>query len=128
MRCLIDTHVALFMWVSPEKLSNRVRVLLENKANEIYFSQVSVWEITLKYGLKKLRLPISPDLYIPDRLKKLDLTYTPLTNEAIYGVLGLPEIHRDPFDRLLISTALDLGIPLISRDPFIQQYPLQVLW
>ena len=128
MNALVDTSAALFLWVEPHRLTQGARACLEDAGNRIHFSQISTWEIVIKFGLRRLYLPESPSSYIPDRIRSSDLTYVPIEDAAIHEILNLPSIHGDPFDRLLISTARILDLPIITADPVFKEYPVEVIW
>ena len=128
MRALLDTHAALFAWLAPENLSATAREIMEDPANELLISQVSVLEITLKVRIGKLELPEEPESYLPSRIQRLGLRYLPLEDADIYGMMELPLPHRDPFDWLLASTARRLQVPLLTRDAAFRKYPVEVLW
>lgn len=128
MRALLDTHAALFAWIEPERLSEKARKIIKDPANQLFFSQVSVLEITLKYKLGKLDLPEPPDSYLRSRIERFAFTYLPLDDEDIYGMLQLPEVHKDPFDWLLLSNARRRKIPFISKDTAFKDYPVDLIW
>lgn len=128
MRALLDTNAALFAWLEPDRLSERARKVIRARENQLFFSQISVYEITLKHKLGKLPLPESPETYLPDRIERFALTFLPLENADIYAMLNLPEAHRDPFDWLLLATAMRLKLPLISSDKAFKHYPVTVIW
>lgn len=128
MKVLIDTNVAIFLWMRDERLSQRARDLVGNPANQLIFSQVSTWEISLKNRVGKLPLPALPSLYFPEKIKEFSLTYQPITDEAIYLSARLPAHHADPFDRLLIATAITLSVPIVSSDAIFSEYPVERVW
>jgi len=128
MRALLDTHAALFAWIAPERLSAKARKIIQDPANQLFFSQVSTLEITLKYKLGKLDLPEPPEAYVRSRIERFTFTYLPLEDEDIYGIVSLPEGHKDPFDWLLLSNARRRKVPIVSKDIAFQAYPVDVIW
>ena len=128
MKALLDTHAALFAWIEPERLSDRARNVIKDPANQLFFSQVSVLEITLKYKLGKLPLPEPPEIYLRSRIDQFMFTYLPLDDSDIYGMLTLPEAHKDPFDWLLLSNAQRRKIPILSKDVAFHNYPVDLIW
>lgn len=93
------------------------------------FSQVSIWEICLKYRTGKLPLDgESPAAYLRKRLRLSELTYEPIADAALFKTVDLPLHHHDPFDRLLIATSLTLGIPILTADETFRRYPVEVFW
>lgn len=128
MKALLDTHAALFSWIEPERLSDTARKVILNTANQLFFSQVSVLEITLKYKFGKLPLPEPPEQYLPLKLQQFNFTYLPLNDSDIYEILQLPNDHKDPFDWLLLASARRNKLPLISKDQAFKSYPVRLIW
>lgn len=128
MKALLDTHTALFAWMAPEKLSARVRKIIRNRKNELYFSQASTLEIVLKHKIGKMTLPESPVSYVATRVQVFGFRYLPIEDADIQGISDLPMVHRDPFDWLLLATAQRLSLPMISRDSFFAKYPVELVW
>lgn len=128
MRALLDTNAAIYSWMEPEKLSTDARRVIAASENQLFFSQVSILEITLKNKLGKLPLPEQPEHYLPKRIHAFSLSFLPLENDDIYSIRQLPEIHKDPFDWLLLCTALRMKLPIISSDQRFGRYPVKVIW
>ena len=127
-RYLIDTHIAIWALQNNNKLSSRIKAILEDKSIEIFLSQVSLYEIAIKQKLGKLpdvRFSIE-DLVI--ELELIDFQIMSIKNEHInaYNLIDLAEDHRDPFDRLIIATAFHEKIPVISADEKFINYQLQI--
>ncbi len=100
----------------------KARVLINDLENELLFSTASLWEISIKNGLGR------NDLHVDARLLRrglLDNGYNelPVTSEHAVAVDGLPRIHRDPFDRILVAQAMVEGIVLLTVDPLVAEYP-----
>ncbi|HKS92986.1 MAG TPA: type II toxin-antitoxin system VapC family toxin [Tepidiformaceae bacterium] len=124
---LLDTNVWLFMSLAPRRLRPEVVRLLLDPSNQLLVSLASCWEIAIKYGLGRLALPESPEVFIP---KTLDATVTdilPISLDHVLRVATLPRHHRDPFDRLLVAQAMAEGVPLVSSDPQLARYPVQLI-
>ena len=128
MKALLDTHVFLWMISRPESLSEFAKKIIETEHNEIFLSPVSGWEITIKYQINKLKLPDKPDIYIPQQIDENFVTVLPIRMNHVLNVYNLPDIHRDPFDRLLISQSQLEGLPLITNDEKIKQYAVETIW
>ena len=128
MRLLLDT--CTFLWaVSDEtRLSAEARGLIIDGSNEVYLSAISTWEIALKHSRGALELPASPDRYIPEIRKAHAIEPLPLHEEASLWLTRLPALHRDPFDRMLVSQAAVHGLALLTPDPQIRQYPVRTIW
>jgi PIN domain nuclease of toxin-antitoxin system len=122
VKLLLDTQLVLWAAGQPEKLSAEARALLEAADNELLFSAASIWEITIKSGLRREDFRVEPRVL---RRGLLDNGYVelPITSQHAVGVDGLPGLHRDPFDRLLVAQAQSEGIMLITADAQVAQYP-----
>ena len=124
---LLDTHIFLWMHHEPEKLSAKVRTLLKDKEVRWSISQISVWEIQVKYDTGKLSLPAPPGACIPDLIHQSGLAYQVLQDNAVFMLGKLPMLHRDPFDRLLIATCIVNGWTLATQDEQIHKYSVLTL-
>ncbi len=133
MEYLIDTHIFLCSLLDTSKLKPHVIEILENEENKIYLSSISFWEIALKNQAKKLDLKgISvPQLpHIAQQFNYTILTLSPYDYVSI-GQIPLKENHKNPFDQILIQTAIRNNLVLISNNAKFQQYEengLQLLW
>lgn len=126
-RILLDTHIFLWMQFESERLSDNLSRLLKREDIRWYLSQVSILEIQIKHSLGKLPLPEAPGEWLPGVVEKSGLEFRLLGNEAIFMLGKLPDLHRDPFDRLLISTALTEGLEIATVDQQVQRYPVRTL-
>jgi PIN domain nuclease of toxin-antitoxin system len=122
MRLLLDTHILLWAAVEPERLSRTAGALIESPDNQIMFSALSLWEIAIKTGRGRAEFRIDAGLL---RRSLLDNGYSelPVTGAHAAALAGLPPIHRDPFDRMLIAQATVEGFTLVTSDPVIAKYP-----
>ena len=127
MRALIDSHIFLHMLGDPDRLTSRQRAFIDDASNDLLLSLASVWEITIKYGLGKLRLPTTPENVFPSQLEAFGVELLPLSLEHVLQVHKLPPHHHDPFDRLLIAQAQLIGIPVLSSDTHFPSYGIQVI-
>lgn len=128
MNILLDTCVFLWMLDDEEKLSTAAREAIEDGSNSLFFHQASAWEIQIKYQLGKLLLQSPPRELVNRGLKSYGVETVPLRDEAIWHLQKLPDIHRDPFDRLLIAHALTEGLKFATPDPRIHRYPVPIIW
>lgn len=133
MKYLLDTHVFLWMLLHTDKLSKKVYNVLEDSGKEIYLSAISLWEIAIKHQLRKLDLGGVDIRLLPNVAAQSDVKIiTPESYDFItYSELPLKKEHRDPFDRLLIHTAIRNNLILISKDKKFEQYKkdgLQMMW
>jgi PIN domain nuclease of toxin-antitoxin system len=130
MTYLIDTQVLIWTLVSTEKIPSNIRFLLET--NTVYVSAVSLLEITVKQQVGKLpTLSVTTDELL-QRAVDDGFILLPLTTQHIanYRAIPLYADHRDPFDRLILATALAEEIPVISADEKFQRYQpvVAVIW
>ncbi len=109
------------------KSSTAIAAAVRDPANQVFLSVVSFWEISVKYHLGKLPLPQPPAPFIPLQREKHLIAPLPLDEAAIAQLAGLPSLHRDPFDRILVCQARAHGLTLASTDPLVRQYPVTVL-
>jgi PIN domain nuclease of toxin-antitoxin system len=124
----LDTNVLLFSWLDSDSLSRAVRQIIESTENELYYSQASVWEISLKYSIGKLPLPASPKEYIPSCVQRMGLERVELSDAMLYQSTELPMHHKDPFDRAIIATAQNMALPLLSKDRVLSAYDVELIW
>jgi PIN domain nuclease of toxin-antitoxin system len=119
---LVDTHILLWSFIAPEKLSPEVSRLLCNKNNNVYYSPINLWEISIKYGLKKIDLKgITPE----DFLKEVNNSFylcKKIENDNLMSSYQLPKYHKDPFDRFLIWEAIRSDFTLLSADKAMDLY------
>ncbi len=122
MKLLLDTQLLLWAAGQTERLSTTARKLLNNPKHELLFSAASLWEITIKNSLGREDFRVEPRLL---RRGLLDNGYTelPITSQHVVSVDTLPPLHKDPFDRLLVSQALCEGITLVTADAHVARYP-----
>jgi PIN domain nuclease of toxin-antitoxin system len=125
MKILLDTHLLLWAAGQPDRLPAAARPLLDNPLNEPLFSPASLWEIVIKRGLGREDFEVDPRLL---RRGLLDNGYLELaiTSAHTLAICGLPPIHKDPFDRLLVAQSMVEGIMLLTSDPLLAQYPAPV--
>ena len=127
MRLLLDTHVFLWAAGEPEELAEPARSAIADTENEVYVSTAVAWEITIKTALGKLKVPGGPATWFPARIRALGFDGLPILPEHALAVGALPDLHRDPFDRILVAQAQLEGMQLVTRDPEIQKYPVKFL-
>ncbi len=124
-RALLDTQVLVKAYLA-EDLPKRVLSILANPETDRIISVISVMEIAVKTAKGKLSMP---EANVRQAITDLRLTIIPFAPKHAYRLFSLPEHHRDPFDRMLIATALVEGIPLIGSDRMFQRYRgLKVIW
>lgn len=126
MRFLLDTNVLVFLLSAPSELSEKASHVIRFEP-DLYASMASLWEIGIKQGLGKLRLGLTiPE--IEEQCIERDIRILPIRSAAIERLKRLPDIHRDPFDRLLVAHAQEEGMAIVTRDKTIPLYPVQTVW
>ncbi len=122
MRYLVDTHILLWSFFEPEKLSENIQLKLLDEENEIYYSPINLWEISIKYGLKKLSLKgLTPEEFF-DELENSFYDCKTIENKGIIINYKLPYYHKDPFDRFLIWECMQNNLILMTVDRTIEKY------
>jgi PIN domain nuclease of toxin-antitoxin system len=109
-------------------LSLSARKACTDPNSDLYLSAVSAWEITAKNVMGRLPLPASPVAFLRECCEHYSIMSLPLTQEAVWQMPNLANIHRDPFDRMLVCQALAHGLVILSPDPHIRRYRAPVLW
>jgi PIN domain nuclease of toxin-antitoxin system len=127
MRLLLDTHVFLWYITADPKLPATFQAASQDPANEVYLSVASVWEAVIKYHLGKLPLPALPADYLPQQRDAHGIASLPIDEGAMSHLAGLPPLHRDPFDRLLVAQALQHGLMVATVDSDVAAYPVSLL-
>lgn len=128
MRALLDTHTFLWWNLDDPQLSEKARAFIVDGHNEIYFSAASGWEIAIKYARGRLELPEPPDVYVGQRLTLHRFIPLPIQMSHALQVYQLPEIHEDPFDRLLVAQSQMDDLPLLTVDGNITRYDVTIIW
>jgi PIN domain nuclease of toxin-antitoxin system len=118
--------------VSPDdsELSARAAAAIEDADNEVFVSVVSVWEIAIKAGLGKIKVPHGLESGLETHLEESGFTLLPVNYRHAAGVYALPKMHGDPFDRLLISQCRAEKLVAVTSDAqwSAKKYGLRVLW
>jgi PIN domain nuclease of toxin-antitoxin system len=122
MRILQDTQLLLWAAMFPERLSEAARTPINDPSNMLIFSAASIWEIAIKSAQRRDDFRVDPRLL---RRGLLDNGYVelPVTSQQAIHVAGLPPIHKDPFDRLLLAQAICEGFLLVTADAQLARYP-----
>jgi PIN domain nuclease of toxin-antitoxin system len=127
LRCLVDTHVWLWLQASPELVAPDAHAVLRDRRNVLYFSAASSWEIAIKYAVGRLALPDEPARYVPDRMRRSGMTPLHVEHADALAVAALARHHGDPFDRMLIAQAQARRIPIVTRDDVFETYGVEVI-
>jgi PIN domain nuclease of toxin-antitoxin system len=120
MRLLLDTQLLVWAGLAPERISEETRGILETA--DLLASAVTVWELAIKQGQDKLDLGSPVGTYFRRAVRELGATEVSVTVDQAAAVETLPMVHRDPFDRLLVVQARDLGATLLTADRTLAAY------
>ena len=125
-RLLLDTHLLLWAALFPERLPEKADRLMRDTANTLYFSTASIWEISIKLSRPRQDLEIDVQEW---RAGMLDNGYQELVITSLHAmdVRNLPDLHKDPFDRLLLAQAMREDLTLVTADALLASYPGPIL-
>ena len=129
MKLLLDTHALLWIVAGDSRLSTRARRTYR-KAESLYFSTASLWEIGIKLGLGRKDFSLEEDWWreIPIEITRQGALRLDVIAEHCREVARLPLHHRDPFDRMLVAQAILEDCHLLSIDPQLDDYPVNRIW
>ncbi len=125
MKYLLDTHALLWYLYGNANLSSKANEIIDNEI--CYYSKVSLWEIAIKQtkGLLQYKQSIQD---IIDACKIEEFEELSVTSNSLELIKSLPDVHRDPFDRLLITMAMDNDLTIITTDSKIPLYNVKTVW
>jgi PIN domain nuclease of toxin-antitoxin system len=126
---LLDTCGLLALQDGGLALSEEARGRLEAAGSEVFVSAITAFEIGQKHGAGKLILKQAPSVWFPGMLHHHQLVELPVTSDICTAATALPPLHKDPFDRIIIATALKKHLTILTTDKIIPAYPgVRVLW
>jgi PIN domain nuclease of toxin-antitoxin system len=128
VKLILDTCTFLWVITGDAALSSTARELITDPSNDVYLSAASAWEIAIKHGLGRLSLPSVPERFVPTERARHRIDTLPIDEAAALHVHRLPALHRDPFDRMLVSQAIVGGMTIVTPDHAISQYPAPIAW
>ena len=128
MRILLDTHAFLWWITGDQRLSQRSIECISDGSNELFFSVASGWEIAIKAGLGRIDIPDPLDRFVSEHLFRNHMDVLAIQLSHALHVITLPQFHRDPFDRMLISQAQIERLPILSSDKLLATYDVEVIW
>jgi PIN domain nuclease of toxin-antitoxin system len=126
-RYLDDTHTAIWFFDGNTMLSPAADQIIRDRTNRIYLSVISAWELTIKINIGKLSFPGDAAGFM-QVAKDNDIAIVPIEIAHLTILKELPLIHRDPFDRLLIATAISEKMTIITADTNIARYDTLHIW
>lgn len=124
MTALLDTHALLWWLTDDKRLSRRARSEIE--AGDILVSVVSAWEIEIKRGLG--RIDADTHAILAEVTSTDGFAWLEIRPSHVAALVDLPDVHRDPFDRMLVAQAAQEHVALITRDATVRRYPVEMVW
>ena len=121
MKLIIDTHIAIWTLSDDKRLSELARSYIENPNNIIYVSAVSVWKVAIKHQAKPETIHFDAEMFLNYCIKS-GFLILPIKETHAMETEHLPWVHKDPFDRMLISQAKIEGMILLTSDEKIASY------
>jgi PIN domain nuclease of toxin-antitoxin system len=128
LKLLLDTCTFIWLCSEPAKLSPRAKRTMGHAEASLFLSDVSVWEICLKWRARKLRLPSTPRQWAEEQTRQWAIRSMPIERRHLYRTTELDDIHPDPFDRTLIAQAIEEDCRLVTPDAQIAKYPVSIVW
>jgi len=126
---LLDTHAFIWMASDPEKLSSRAMDAIQRHRDGLLVSMATSWEVALLYKRGRLSLPMPPDQFLEKAIVRHGVHEIPFTRAVTLDSVALPEIHRDPLDRVLVAEAPLRKCPIVTGDAVIATYPgISAIW
>jgi PIN domain nuclease of toxin-antitoxin system len=127
VKYLLDTNAALWWFEGSSRIKKSLRQAMTDRANTVFLSAVSTWEISIKAAIGKLVLPEDPKSYLTPRIERAGFTFLPILAEHTYAVFSLPLHHLDPFDRLLIAQARLGDFSIVTGDRAFAKYDVRTI-
>lgn len=127
MGYILDTNALIFYLYNPEQLSKAAVDIVQNEDNKIYVSIASLWEIAIKTSIGKLEIKNSME-EIAGICLKYKIELLAINPQHLDWIANLPQIHGDPFDRLIISQALAENLTIVTKDSIMPKYDVNTIW
>lgn len=128
MKYLLDTHAFLWFVLDDTRISRKAKSTIKDSKNKIYFSAASAWEMAIKTKLDRMKIKGDLEPFIIEQLSTNNFFPLSITISHSLYTERLPQVHKDPFDRIIIAQSILEDIPLISTDKTIRKYPTTVVW
>jgi PIN domain nuclease of toxin-antitoxin system len=120
---LLDSHTFVWLASNQKELSAKAAVAIKKDLDSLFISVVTAWEIALLYKKGRLHLALPPPEFVERAIRHHGVQELPLTREVSMASVSLPDIHNDPFDRILVAEALQHRCRLVTKDTKIPLYP-----
>lgn len=128
MRYLLDTCTFIWLCSEPGQLSSAMVSAANASDSRLVLSHVSVMEISFKWTAGKIQLPSPPRMWVEEQVATWEMESLAIQADDAYRATELAQIHKDPFDRLLVSAALNQNLTILTPDDWIRRYPVSTLW
>lgn len=128
MNILLDSHALVWSLLKDHRLSPNARRIFRDPPGQLHFSMISLWELSVKISIGKLRTIGSSISYLRDECIEHGIEIMPLRMEHVLRAETLPLHHRDPFDRLLIAQAIEENLAVLTDDAHFRRYPVKAVW
>ena len=127
MKLLLDTQIFLWYISADQKLPSSYRSAVSNPANDTFLCVASLWEASIKFHIGKLPLPQLPSIYIPRQRQLHQIASLDIGERSVRVLDSLPNLHRDPFDRIIICQAVSHKLTLLAVDEAIRADQVDIL-
>ena len=127
MKYLLDTHAVIWLIEDSHKMPLKIKEIVKLPENDIYICSISLWEIAIKINLGKIKLNMTLDELL-DNIKNSYFDILQIEDRHLKTLSKLPFLHKDPFDRLIISSAITEDLTVITIDENIQKYDVPWIW
>lgn len=129
MRLLLDSHAWLwFMLGDAERFPADIRDVIEDPKTHVVVSVASQWELMIKALRGRIRLPDPPERFLIDLPRDTGFRVLDIQPRHVAALADLPELHGDPFDRMLVAQALIEDLDIVTDDEVIRRYPVRTAW
>jgi len=128
VRILLDSHTLLWEETGDDRIPEGVRSLIDDPATRLVLRVATTWELTLKALAGRLGLPEPPAGYFDGLIRDARFELLPIEHRHVAVLPELPQIHDDPFDRMLVAQALVDDLDLVTGDERIRRYPIRTIW
>lgn len=131
MRLLLDTCTFLWLIGDVRHLSAKAKAAIGDSSNECWLSAASQWEAMVKHASGRLEIDCEPSAvaaFLAEQREAHGVQSLAVSEADVAHVTTLPDLHRDPFDRLLICQAIEHGLAIVTSDPLIRRYPIKTVW
>ena len=128
MNVLLDTCTFIWMAQESSKLSRIAAGVIDDEENELFVSDISLWEITLKFTSGRFSLPTSPGNWLTEKCEFFNLTPLQIQRSAVFLTASLPQVHADPFDRLIAAQAIENNLVILSPDRPLSLLGAKRIW